>query len=229
MTPLVKEMVKWYSKVGFDPTEAQWFDLSNAIHYDIDVTHWLKNGRTPFNQCFVLGKVKDGYEFCLIVVGDSLADGVVVSGHKIFHDHHEPINRITFYESEQGQVHAGASELDEPVSEQDRNVVAHLLGMFFESVSQKSIAYMPVPHKANVSRKKRGLHLLYDFKTVFIEPVKPRSEYRGGTHASPRWHERRGHFRRTKNGQVWVKNCEVGDKTKGAVFHDYAFKEKETT
>ena len=59
-----------------------------------------------------------------------------------------------------------------------------------------------------------------------IEPSKPKNDPQGGTHASPRWHERRGHWRTMKSGKkVWVKNCEVGDKTLGAVFHDYKIKE----
>jgi len=45
----------------------------------------------------------------------------------------------------------------------------------------------------------------------------------------PRLHERRGHLRRLKTGKnVWVKSCKVGDASKGAIFHDYAIKEKNT-
>lgn len=45
---------------------------------------------------------------------------------------------------------------------------------------------------------------------------------RGGTHASPRWHIRRGHWRTLANGRrVFVRECEVGDQTRGAVVKDY--------
>jgi hypothetical protein len=68
----------------------------------------------------------------------------------------------------------------------------------------------------------------YDWKTVVIAPIKPRSEYRGGTHASPRQHDRRGHMRRLKNGKtVWVKSCKVGLASLGSVFHDYQLKARE--
>lgn len=44
----------------------------------------------------------------------------------------------------------------------------------------------------------------------------------GGTHASPRWHIRRGHWRTLANGRrVFVRECEVGDQSRGAVMKDY--------
>ena len=43
----------------------------------------------------------------------------------------------------------------------------------------------------------------------------------GGTHASPRWHIRRGHYRQLPDRMVPVRECEVGDKTRGGVVKDY--------
>jgi len=44
----------------------------------------------------------------------------------------------------------------------------------------------------------------------------------GGTHASPRWHIRRGHWRQLADGRrVFVRQCEVGDPTRGGVVKDY--------
>ena len=44
----------------------------------------------------------------------------------------------------------------------------------------------------------------------------------GGTHASPRWHLRRGHWRTLGDGQrVFVRECEVGDIARGGVIKDY--------
>ena len=63
--------------------------------------------------------------------------------------------------------------------------------------------------------------VIKDGKEV-IEPTAPRQEAKGGTHASPRQHDRRGHLRRLKSGKnVWVKPHKVGDPSKGVVFHDY--------
>lgn len=47
-------------------------------------------------------------------------------------------------------------------------------------------------------------------------------QHRGGTHAPPAWHIRRGHMRRLKDGRsVFVRSCEVGNKDRGAVLKDY--------
>ncbi|MBP7003528.1 hypothetical protein [Amaricoccus sp.] len=44
----------------------------------------------------------------------------------------------------------------------------------------------------------------------------------GGTHASPRWHVRRGHWRQLGDGRrVFVRTCEVGDLERGGVIKDY--------
>ena len=52
-------------------------------------------------------------------------------------------------------------------------------------------------------------------------------EHKGGTHASPRLHDRRGHSRRLPDGRiVWVRPCKVGDASRGVVFHDYQVKEQ---
>lgn len=81
------------------------------------------------------------------------------------------------------------------------------------------------PGFINQQRRKKKKPLMYDWATVTIQPFKLRSEPKGGTHASPRHHERRGHFRRTPSGkQVWVRNHKVGNPANGTVFHDYMVK-----
>jgi hypothetical protein len=48
------------------------------------------------------------------------------------------------------------------------------------------------------------------------------SEPQGGSHASPRWHVRRGHWRQLADGRrVFVRACEVGDPARGGVIKDY--------
>jgi len=45
---------------------------------------------------------------------------------------------------------------------------------------------------------------------------------KGGTHASPREHDRRGHWRISPKGKkVWVRQCKVGDASRGRVVHEY--------
>lgn len=43
-----------------------------------------------------------------------------------------------------------------------------------------------------------------------------------GAHASPRWHIRRGHWRQVADGRrVFVRECEIGDVSRGGVVKDY--------
>ena len=83
------------------------------------------------------------------------------------------------------------------------------------------------------SSVRRGGQILSSFDTgirgwtwhqVEIVPerlIRP-SEPQGGSHASPRWHIRRGHWRQLADGRrVFVRACEVGDPARGGVMKDY--------
>lgn len=60
--------------------------------------------------------------------------------------------------------------------------------------------------------------------TVSIDPSKltARGPDQGGTHASPRWHVRRGHWRNLADGRrIFIRECQVGDMARGGVVKDY--------
>ncbi|MFN4014753.1 MAG: hypothetical protein ACK4JB_05435 [Reyranella sp.] len=62
------------------------------------------------------------------------------------------------------------------------------------------------------------------FRTVNIDlaQVRAATPRGGGSHASPRWHIRRGHWRGLPDGRrVFVRACEVGDVARGGVVKDY--------
>ena len=62
----------------------------------------------------------------------------------------------------------------------------------------------------------------YRVATIDLANIRRLAEPAGGTHASPRWHVRRGHWRTVSNGQrVFVRECEVGDQARGGVVKDY--------
>ncbi len=62
----------------------------------------------------------------------------------------------------------------------------------------------------------------YRVATIDLGNILKQSEPAGGTHASPRWHIRRGHWRTLNNGQrVFVRECAVGDPARGGVVKDY--------
>lgn len=59
---------------------------------------------------------------------------------------------------------------------------------------------------------------------VAIDPARLRTAIpaQGGSHASPRWHIRRGHWRQLADGRrVFVRACEVGDPARGGIVKDY--------
>ena len=105
-----------------------------------------------------------------------------------------------------------------------------LLGIIYKHLAVAATpveGYRPIakPGFINQQRKKKKKPRFYDWTTVLIKPPVPRAEAKGGTHASPRHHERRGHMRKTRSGkQVWVRNCKVGNPANGTVFHDYMVK-----
>ena len=79
----------------------------------------------------------------------------------------------------------------------------------------------------NTCRAKKGKGpLKFTWHTVTIGPRPEPQGSKGGTHASPRLHDRRGHWRTTASGKrVWVRDCKVGDPSRGLVFKDYKIKD----
>ena len=62
----------------------------------------------------------------------------------------------------------------------------------------------------------------YRIAAIDIANIRRLAEPAGGTHAPPRWHIRRGHWRTLSNGQrVFVRECAVGDQARGGVIKDY--------
>lgn len=82
----------------------------------------------------------------------------------------------------------------------------------------------------NEKRKKKHKKPLYDWHTVVVQTVRAEGESKGGTHATPRQHEVRGHYVRSKLGKVfWRKSHKRGDPTLGVIFHDYTTETKEVS
>lgn len=110
-----------------------------------------------------------------------------------------------------------------PSAEQRKAMLA-VISNFARSLSEPAEAYRATPAKTimNRARLKKGKPgLTYEWHTVQVAPAAPKPEPKGGTHASPKLHDRRGHWR-TRNGRKhWVRACVVGDPDKGVVEKDY--------
>ena len=231
-TQLVRSTMKMMVDGGIDPVELIWFDMTGAItdtqkaNLDPLMTH-----RPPFEKCCVVWqgatRSHQSYEVLMLVAGTDPADGIMVSMWK------GPSGRMPqkmapmFYFIEDGNIRYGAVEDTEPVEKEIAELMLAAIAGWYASMDKGVASYAPIPKSSFTNRRKMaaGKMPTFDWKTVFIEPAQPRSEHQGGTHASPRLHDRRGHVRRYKTGKcIWVKPHKVGDATKGAVFHDYAFK-----
>lgn len=82
-------------------------------------------------------------------------------------------------------------------------------------------AYRCTANPANPKRMRKGKTPLYDWKTIVVETVRKVAPTQGGTHASPRQHDVRGHWVRGKSKTYWRKAHKRGDPSKGVIFHDY--------
>lgn len=221
--------MKLMADSGVDIVDIKWFDLSGGFtdqqRADLDpvMTH-----RPPFDKCFVVwkGKTKThaSYEVLMLVAGNDPEDGITVSmwkgptGTRL-----RPIPAM-FYFIEVDQIRYGAVNDDEPVDKELAELMLAQVGVWYGLMDRRIEAYVPTVRDTFTNRRKiqQGKAPTFDWTTVYIEPAKPRSDSKGGTHASPRLHDRRGHLRRLTTGKnVWVKACKVGDASKGAIFHDY--------
>jgi hypothetical protein len=91
---------------------------------------------------------------------------------------------------------------------------------------ENSRGYKCVANPKNLQRIKRGKKPLFEWQTIVIErKVSALSVGSGGTHASPKPHDRRGHQRRLKNGTtIYIRPTTINRhkiKTEGFVHHDY--------
>ena len=213
------------------PEEAlamHWFDISSLPGPEHIDMQQLTECRPPFEKNMVLWRgmhSRGPFDMMMIVVGTNPEEGIVIStwlgpiGKKP-----KSIPELV-YVIDGDQIRYGTTEENAPLSEENANSILSFVGAWYKSMSLGCQAYKPEVRQTFTNRRKiaQGKKPSYEWRTVFIEPAKPKSELKGGTHASPRLHDRRGHLRRLRNGKnVWVRACKVGSAANGTVFHDYA-------
>lgn len=83
----------------------------------------------------------------------------------------------------------------------------------------------PTPEEARINAKRirKNKKPLVEFRMITLDNTKTiPSAPKGTTHASPRQHWRRGHWRNTKTGKkVWIDPMLVGDEANGVIVKDY--------
>jgi len=226
MTPLVKEMV------GYTP-EAEtfmWFDIGKLPTEEM---RFLVDGETlthiPFHKVIVCCIDSDGDKCMLTLIGGN--GSVAAAGFVLSPTSYEMVNAFAYMDTPEGLRLLPATESDAPPSREQCYSVLCTIKHFLDLLGQKAVdVYQPSSKRSliNDKRKAKGkLPLLYDWHTIVIEPSQAKQEHQGGTHASPRRHQARGHWRTYKSGKRgWVKECWRGNASKGTVFKDYEVKER---
>jgi len=130
-----------------------------------------------------------------------------------------------------GQIqYGGAGPEEQDIEKGLAELILANLGCWYRGLAGSSAAYKPEVKQTFTNRRKiaQGKTPTYDWHTVTIGLTHQKQEHQGGTHASPRLHDRRGHLRHLHTGKnVWVKSCKVGNAELGNVFHDYKIIAKE--
>jgi hypothetical protein len=209
MTPLVREL----SRIIDHPEKSHWFDLGNVgshVDWENDPERLL---HLPFDDIILVG-IAGPDKFC--IRASFRSDNVAVAGFWLTpkmlqiapfaYCEHEGNLKIIYTDDKQKQAaRASLALLDTLLTRLEAPQTAFRMQAKDSFTSRRKIAQGKPPQ--------------YSWTTV---EVKPRQKGEGnGTHASPRAHDRRGHWRSLPKGKVWVKPCKVGDASKGTVFHDY--------
>lgn len=217
MTPLIAE----FAKITKDAETWHWFDAGNIpeiVEASIDDELFA----LPYPRTTFVGVDTDGSKFCVAMIAGE--NHVSVAGRYDtgpFAAHIEPFSYIN---TNEGLRIYGGQDKDPPPRTHYMPVIA-LITRFVQSLRKPSVAYVPTAKKSliNATRAAKGKGpLLFDWHTVCIAPPQTKHEHQGGSHASPRLHDRRGHWRTYRSGKRgWVKSCKVGNANRGVVFKDY--------
>ena len=224
MTPLIKELVK----NALRPEQTMWFDIGNAPAPESGFAHEVDGEymtHLPFENMAICGIDANKCKFIMYVISGE--GSVAVAGAAIVANRRQEIfDSFAYVDTPDGVRLVPHPDDIKPIRIEDCRGAMATIAYTLESLDAGGVGYQPTA-KANSPTNQRRIasgrpSLIYDWRTVVIEPKKARAESIGGTHASPRQHERRGHWRVTPSGRkVWVRNCTVGDAILGSVFHDY--------
>lgn len=222
MTPLVKSLVSLTEEAA----DYIWFDMGTLARYSIDWKTTQPN--LPFERVAICGRDKSSDRF--LVLCDHADDKTfLVAAWSLLNTHYTKTPMFAaVVDPEIGGVHIAQVDGENEITNE---TAAPIMGIIAEFIQRANpVGYKAVVKNSHINRqraKKGKAPLIYDWRTVTIEPPKPKSESIGCTHASPRKHQRRGHWRNHPNGKrVWVRDCWVGDASKGIVFKDYLVRDE---
>ena len=221
MTPLIREMVA----LAPEPEKAMWFDVGRIPNNGATLSVGSLM-HTPFKITSVVGMDTSGEKFAIwmIAADNSVTLAGVTMGRLAGNVRY--FDPFCVMRTEEGFAFYKGKE---KVNESEARVAVGMALVCLNLIERASEGYKGTPSKSptNTRRIAKGKPpLVYDWHTVKLEPSSHPAEPQGGTHATPRRHQCRGHWRNLKSGKrVWVKDCWRGDASKGTAFKDYEVKE----
>ena len=242
------------SKAPFSPVEYVWFDFTDYHkHRDFlnehlaskSLDYFVKDGLIenlpmPFDRmaCVLPVKIQKSDELKMMMVTALRVIHTDKPSELLFctwGNDKEPSTTVHYQNDIFGKFSLEISEeLNQKFKKENRdsvdvhkNLVSIMIWMIIATTQQFSTnrnAYKCTANPKNPSRAKRGKRPLFEWETVTIKPQQPRQSL-GGTHASPKPHDRRGHQRRYKSGKVVYVRPHTINKhkipTEGFIHHDY--------
>lgn len=217
MTPLVQQVARILPPPGDD---AHWFDLgympkTKAVRYDDVLMH------LPYRTCILCGRDEVGNIVGVRAVGTNAHDSITFAGVLSGGGITTIIEPFAVIDTPEG----GRFFRAENTHAKHRELCIGLVATLTEAASKPLQHYIGRPDHGYTSKKRMAKGkppLSYSWHTVTLQPIAPKGQPTGGTHASPRMHDRRGHWRTYPSGKRgWVRDCKVGDASKGSVFKDY--------
>jgi len=228
MTPLIRFFAK-HSADQAIVEECVWFDLGDLNSIDSPLTSLADavGAHLPFESCSLVGfgRTREGTAKVHVIAKELSDDVYYIGGNALYPDHAEGGVGVVV-EIKPDEFVFGALDEEEEVEPERAAMYCSVLLEFIVSIdSGNHAAYRPEINRGGITNKRlarKGKPLQYTWRTLEIKKSEPKGDYKGGTHARPRQHQRRGHWRITPKGKrVWIRDCTVGDPSKGAVFKDY--------
>lgn len=216
MTPLITELIK----LAPDPELYHWFDVGD-LPLEAEFVNDEQMFCLPYKKTVVVGRDADSSKFMLSLIGGG--DSVAVGGFLFVGPYPQDITPFAYVNTPEGTRVYGAN--NEPPSKAQYMPAMAIVSNFLRGLQKPTKAHVPVARKSFINSKRAAKNkgpVLFDWHTVEVAPVTKKMQHQGGTHASPRLHDRRGHWRTMRSGKrTWVRDCKVGDASKGVVFKDY--------
>lgn len=234
MTPLITATVKFFPDIAAD---YKWFDVADTDNGRMTAheenMYWIRQP-LPFPKCAIAGIDMDGQTYAVLISEEQDGKWLIKAANTLKeYDNRlgqtDPVFRIDPLEEdisdgitiffEDKRVYKNKTNLAIEVS----TISIVVIATFLRNLNNEKIftAYTPVPSKNHAKRIRQKKPPLFDWHTVVLGPRSQKNESLGGSHASPRLHDVRGHWVVRGSKRFWRKPHKRGDASKGVVFKDY--------